>query len=692
MARETYIVDTPWPEEPVLFGSEIERLREWIRAPESRAAALTGGAGVGKTSLVGRLLLGEAERFEGVKRIGCWPGIQPEEIAVELADFLMHLGYGRPGAALEQRLPIASKLRILAGSLSLANAIVWIDDFDLAVPEEAEGSSGEVRRILLDALVEAAAGKTRFIFTGTETIPGFRALWGSGALELALEGLQPSEGDALFRSLGDSPSLRWELLPASLRHLPLAVVLLGRIGARIGPSAVLGMEDPGPENLLAVLDRVWGELPLATRRLLGGLALVDEPIPAGLMRTFLEPAGMGGALGPALDWDLVRPGAPLSNRYFVHRLVRGFARSRLERDDPAEVDACLGRAGMYFERLAQASRTVWDRLRARRYFYRAGRHEKAYDLQKDVLEDLLRKGYLDLARQILDETARTTRGQHRAVALGNLAIIHKNQGDYDKALELYREVHREFESLGDRPNLARVLHQLGNTYYLKGALDDAVEHYEACRKLAREVGERGVAAASQVQIGNIHYLRGDLESALAEYQASLRAAREVGDTDMAIAVLLQIGQIRFLRRQLIEARESLEEAEALAQGAGDVANQVKVLQLLGLVAQARQAFDEGIERLRLAIELARRLGDGEEYALGLAHMAGLELDRGKFGSAVRHLADAAAASEPPSEIHEALRKIAAELARRVGPEAFRELAARAGAPDLPDRLADPNAA
>ncbi|MBN1421017.1 MAG: tetratricopeptide repeat protein, partial [Planctomycetes bacterium] len=475
MARETYIVDTPWPEAPALYGAELARLQAWIHEPGARAAAVTGGAGVGKTSLVGRLLLGEADRLEGVKRIGCWPGIQPEEIAAELANFLMHLGYGRPGAALEQRLPIASKLRILAGSLSLAKAVVWFDDFDLAVPEEVWGSSGEVRRILLDALVEASEGKTRFVFTGTESIPGFRSLWGDGALELALGGLQPEEGDALFRSLGDSPSLRWELLPASVRHLPFAVVLLARIGAKIGPSAVLAMEEPGRENLSGILDRVWDELPLGTRKLLGGLALVDEPIPAGLLRTFLEPPGMGSAVGPALDWDLIYAGAPLSNRYFVHRQVRSYARSRLERDEPAEVAACLSRAGAYFERLAQASRTTWDRLRARRYFYRAGRHEKAYDLQKEVLEELLRKGYLDLAEQILDETARTTQGQHRAVALGNLAIIHKNQGDYEKALEIYRQVHREFEALGDRPNLARVLHQLGNTYYLKGALDDAIE-------------------------------------------------------------------------------------------------------------------------------------------------------------------------------------------------------------------------
>ena len=145
----------------------------------------------------------------------------------------------------------------------------------------------------------------------------------------------------------------------------------------------------------------------------------------------------------------------------------------------------------------------------------AGLPEDAYDVQRVFVQELVRRGHLELAREVLEETAPMVKGLARAVTLGNLAIIHKNSGDHDHALEIYRQVHAEFERLGDDANTARVLHQIGNTRYLKGDHGGALESYRKSLETSSALGDKAVAGATRIQIANIHYQRGELPEALA---------------------------------------------------------------------------------------------------------------------------------------------------------------------------------
>ena len=228
---------------------------------------------------------------------------------------------------------------------------------------------------------------------------------------------------------------------------------------------------------------------------------------------------------------------------------------------------------------------------------------------------MLRRGYLDLARSVLEETVRTATGAARAVTLGNLSIIYKNAGDFTRALDTYGRVHEEFVALGDMLNAARVLHQMGNTHYMKGDYEAALTSYRQSLDLSTRLGDKTVSAATSIQIANVHYQLCDLDEALHEYLHAIAETRALGAHPLTVAVALQISHVYFRSGMYLEAKTYLEEAETSARTCGDLRNLVKVLEAQGSLAR---------ERYDAAFSCAESLGDAVEAAAALILAGDLE--------------------------------------------------------------------
>ena len=74
-------------------------------------------------------------------------------------------------------------------------------------------------------------------------------------------------------------------------------------------------------------------------------------------------------------------------------------------------------------------------LRARDYYYLAEEWEKAADIVIGVWQYLARWGYIELAMGLLQQSADTTSGTTKAIAMGNLAILYQGVGDLEDCIE-----------------------------------------------------------------------------------------------------------------------------------------------------------------------------------------------------------------------------------------------------------------
>lgn len=414
-----------------------------------------------------------------------------------------------------------------------------------------------------------------------------------------------------------------------------------RRGGERGGSGGRGSERKGSEGNAAdaALGRAVGALRREGRRFLEALAVLPPEPTRQALREIAAPDGIELDLrDPTRDrlladiegWgliDLPREASLQVPSLVLNPRVRGYVTRRLLAEDLPRWKDLQARLGRYYLKLAARSSSVWHLLAGWRGLFKAGLHGEAYELQKSFLEEILRRGYLDVAKHILEETAETVEGAARAVVLGNLAIIYKNVGDHARALETYQEVRAAFEALGDVPNTARVLHQLGNTYYVRGDYASALSVYRRSLELSIEIGDRAVAAATRIQIANIHYQMREFDDALKQYVETIEETRALGAPGLTAAVALQISQIHSHEGRYYEAETFLREAERCAREAKDLRNLVKIQQAQGLLARKQREYDVSRSRFEEALRTAEALGDPVEACAALVFSGDLERSR-----------------------------------------------------------------
>ena len=621
----------------------------WIDAP----------AGRGKTTAVIDAL-SSSKRFGAIKRIVCYRGMRIEEALYWLNDFLLQHGIEDIDKVLGQRSRLDAKLSVLLNVLAAQSVAVCFDDFHYL-----EAGCGEDSQRSLEAFVSAcsrladdAAGS--IIFTSTKKPPT-----GASINRLELAELTAAEAKEYWETItprcGDSPASR----------SPLVLQLLSKLGPSEREGRAPSPELDTGEELETVYTKVLEILHPATRELLETLAEFGRPLTRGFMKSLSESledeVGIGSENTDERLLELEECGlfqmsggdASAGWSCQLHPFVNDAACQGFHSPAPERIRALRTAAANYYLRLPGSGKNTWSMLNARDFLMRSGDYEEASQLQKCFIEDLLRLGYHGLAKKVLLETIETTAGNIRTVSLGNLAIIHKNENQYEKALDIYRQVRRELEESGDRANLARVLHQIGNIHYLRKELDTAAEHYEESGKLAHELGEESIWLATRIQLANVLYQTGREEDALESYReivARLQESPADKGASLLASMKVQIGQIHQKAKRFLEAEAEFSGAEELVRASDDKRSLLKVLRARAMVARERRAYEEGLSLYDEAEKTAAVLGDVLELSTCHLLMGDLERERIQLGAALRRYTSARAFLEentPPGQLQNA---------------------------------------
>jgi tetratricopeptide (TPR) repeat protein len=201
----------------------------------------------------------------------------------------------------------------------------------------------------------------------------------------------------------------------------------------------------------------------------------------------------------------------------------------------------------------------------------------------------------------------------------------REQGEFERALELYNESMALWRALGDKAWTARESIALGITHRLAGNLEQAHQLLETSRELHAALGNRYALAVIANNIGHLTFDAGRILQAIEHYAEALKIFDALGDPE-----------------GVVEAIEWLAVAVA-ARG-----NAVPALRLFGAAAAAREALhlppriDSDEKRVASGIEQAERIADtkansavanGKFLDLDQARDAALELAGAGPGSA-----------------------------------------------------------
>lgn len=634
----------------------LEELLSALSSPPAGGLWVEGPDGSGKTTAVVSAIR-SSERIVAAKRILCVQGLRFEEVLFRLADFFRQLGLDDLHRVLHQRTNLVSKLQVLLDTVASLPVVIWLDGVHRLSEEgrpsgEDGGPSrdGKVPPLLATLLTlcsrTAASGGGLWIFTSSAPPPPEAPI-----STIQAGALPPRDAGILWRRIavatGISPDeTSISHLPPDLRTSPLGLRLAcGLIARGAEPGSLLARGGDG-SGRGEILERLLSMLSGPARELLEVLTAFRRPTGRSALRDLTGAMGDEVILGTGpVDSRLEEieeaclvwrgdPGGSGPPHCAVHSVVADHIEATLRRDRPERWKALLTAIARYYLRLASRSGDTWHYYWSRRAFYESGHHEEASQVQKAFLQDLLQVGFHDLARRVLSQTIGTTSGLSRAVALGNLAMIHKSEMDYDRALELYTEARTELASLGDEANSARVLHQLGNTLYLKQDFDRALECYRESHRISRALDDRTVAAATRIQIANVLYSLDRKDEALRDYEATLEELDERTGATMVAAVRQQLGHLHLVEHRFVEAEECFCEAERLSRSEGDEQGVIKALRARGQVARELRDYDAAIGRLGSAEEVAWQIGDLTDVVHCRLLRGDIEVDRSQLGAAL----------------------------------------------------------
>ena len=624
---------------------------------------IEGPAGSGKSTAVGEALR-RCESTSTALRVECFRGMRLEEVLYEIAAFLRQIGSPRLAAVLDQRTSMRAKWSVFLEVLETTPILLWIDDAHFieagCLPLRLDG----LGRFLETLAVLDQSAQGRVVLTAEAAPPG-----DSGLTSLVLPPFSKAEAQKLWTRLHESAAES----PAAVENstsraeVTLEAALPDRLvddplGLRV--AYALSRADPrNAENLRDICvsfehcaNRSIDTITQSARACLLALAAFGRPLSRGAVRTqchaVQEKADLDalveeGPLGELLDSSLVEASRDEHGRPIVFRIpasTRTVIEKRIAESESKAWKELKLQAAHYHLRLATRQGGFWRYHAARDRFYQAGHFDEACQVHKCYVEDLLRLGYFDLARCVLSQTVETTEGNTRAVTLGNLAIIHKNAGEYDRALELYESAEHELTELGDRCNVARVLHQIGNVHYLRERFHEAINSYLESAEISKELGEILIASATRVQIGNVLYQLGEEEDALRHYHEIVQdlraAAGDENNPGMLAAVQVQIGQIHQKAGRPMEAAAALDEAERGIRPTDDRRSLIKVLRARALLLREQHEYERAIDLYAEATEAASGLGDRLELTTCHVLRGDLERNRMQLGKALEHYRDA----------------------------------------------------
>ena len=157
--------------------------------------------------------------------------------------------------------------------------------------------------------------------------------------------------------------------------------------------------------------------------------------------------------------------------------------------------------------------------------------------------------------------------------LGNIGTIHQLQGDYEQALETYRDALEDMIELKNRAGIAVMRGNMGVTYDALGNYEEALAQYEKALAEKEALGDQVGTAMTLGNIGEVHQHRGELETARKFLKRSARLARSKSAVPEEVAALAMLARLEYESGEtgaaLRAADSALREIEELLEGLAD---------------------------------------------------------------------------------------------------------------------------
>lgn len=656
---------------------EQRQIARALRGGDARCIMILGPGGIGKSSLVARTVEQGEEYFHAVLTIGCKSAPSAELILHDEIDVFLNLNGNTDFSKVmaNEKNDLSKKIGYLPQILNTSRYLIIFDNFEemLDITKEPHVIKDENIINLLETLT-LNLRDSRVMITSRQDFDFTRdKRYQANILQVSLRELTRMEAFRLmqnipslcnaaddekveiFQKVGGNPFIL-DLVAARARDVPVGNVL----------AEIKNVQKEFVEKTM--LNNLYDWLPDdETRKFFRKSSIYRMPVNQDFL---VAVGGNDDRIGYLLHKSLLNRIS--GDLYEMHSNTRAFGFEKLkEIDGSAGLKETQITAAKIYYYTGMESKNVEAFLEARKFYFEAGDFDEAGTIVNSLSESLIRWGYIELTRELLEETIDSTSGSLKSDSLHDLGNIHKSQGRYDEAIKLYYESMKINEELENRGGIARTLYELGVIHQDQGRYDEAIEFYQKSKKISEELKNRGGIAEVLHQLGNVNYLQDKYDDAIKLYQESMTIAKELKDISLISNTLGQMGNIRYSQGRYDEAVKLYQESMTIAKELGYKGVIARILHQLGLIHQEQDRYDEAIELYQESIKIKEELGDEGAKAITIGQMGKIFYSQKKYREALRHYLSALNTFKELKSPNESIvNNLIIELKEELGEELF----------------------
>jgi len=333
-------------------------------------------------------------------------------------------------------------------------------------------------------------------------------------------------------------------------------------------------------------------------------------------------------------------------RFSMLETIREYALERLEQR--AELTLILQQFRDYFVTLAEEAEQKLTGVTQLSWFHLLGyeylnlRVVVEHALEPGVLdiETVLRlggalwrfwssRGYLLESRGWLMKAlpnSEAVDGLIRAKAWFALAIINRDLGEFEVALQYLEKSLELYRALNDRQGLALVLNTLGTVMASQGKYLQAIAYIQETITMRRDLQDKRGLAASLCILGAVYAAQDNFDAAMKYYQEALGLLRQLGDRRTLGQLLNNMGFLWIHRGDNNKASDLIEEALTTLRELDDKSGIAASLNQLGDLAIARGDYFQARKYYIESLHHYYEIGDNLNIIFnleGLARLYGL---------------------------------------------------------------------
>jgi tetratricopeptide (TPR) repeat protein len=186
-----------------------------------------------------------------------------------------------------------------------------------------------------------------------------------------------------------------------------------------------------------------------------------------------------------------------------------------------------------------------------------------------------------------------------------LGQLFEDRGQYEKALQLYKESLQAHRDLGDQYGQAVCLNNIGNAYQSQGNNDDALTYFQQALQLREQLNVPGDMAVTLHNLGEVYAKTAQYDKAMTSYMRAMDLRRKTSDARGAALESHSIGVVFAYQGRYGAAMNSLLEA---VKGFHDFKDRSRIM------AQVLIDYGDALAQGGRGAEADKTLGEARELA------------------------------------------------------------------------------